>query len=375
MEADKYGGREQSYLKHVLLEAYLQSFAYKVGAWAKTITYIDGFAGPWKHQDEEFADTSFATAVRVLSEVRNTSRQGFRIRCLFVEKDKQAFEELERYSREQAADYLHIRTIHGGFEDNLSEIEAFSKSGGTENFTFILLDPKGWTGLSLFRLSGLLSLRNTEVLVNLMLEFVRRFPDEGLARLVGPEHAKVDLTGLEGLDRDAQIVASYRNGLESYGSFKFVTSAFIPHPNRDRVYFHLVYGTNHEKGIQAFKEAESKAVHAASELRSSLRRREESNDQLPWGDVDERDELLMQMEGRSVLFLEGLLKTIQPGESQSYDFLWKQAMAVPMVTSSRLHQAIRNDPALCWEGLKPKERVGKLRANHRVGRVNAKGCV
>jgi three-Cys-motif partner protein len=45
---ENYDGREQSLVKHFILEKYLQRFAHIIGSWANTITYIDCFSGPWK---------------------------------------------------------------------------------------------------------------------------------------------------------------------------------------------------------------------------------------------------------------------------------------------------------------------------------------
>lgn len=75
---------------------------------------------------------------------------------------------------------------------------------------------------------------------------------------------------------------AFRTGLAQFGGYEFVTSAFIPHPDRSRVFFHLLYGTRHVKGIEAFKQSEARAVRAAQDVRRALRRDAESPD-LPFG--------------------------------------------------------------------------------------------
>jgi hypothetical protein len=39
-----YQGREQTYVKHVILDQYLTKFAHIIGSWADSITYVDGFS-------------------------------------------------------------------------------------------------------------------------------------------------------------------------------------------------------------------------------------------------------------------------------------------------------------------------------------------
>src|SRR2546428_14144903 len=83
-----YEGREQTLVKHVVLEKYLERFAMIVGTWADTINYVDGFSGPWNLKSEDFADSSFATALRIPRRAREALRargRSLRLRCFFIE--------------------------------------------------------------------------------------------------------------------------------------------------------------------------------------------------------------------------------------------------------------------------------------------------
>ena len=42
-----YAGREQSFLKHTILETYLERLFMIVGRTEVVINYVDFFAGPW----------------------------------------------------------------------------------------------------------------------------------------------------------------------------------------------------------------------------------------------------------------------------------------------------------------------------------------
>ena len=112
-----YKGREQTYLKHFFLEKYLERVAYVIGFSHPEFVYVDGFSEPWKSENEAFEDTSFIIAINVLRRVRDgLAKKGKepRIRCLFVEKDPQAFTALE--SAVQNVADLEITPLNGDFE-------------------------------------------------------------------------------------------------------------------------------------------------------------------------------------------------------------------------------------------------------------------
>jgi hypothetical protein len=52
---DLYSGREQTFVKHFILQNYLERFAITVGSRWNTLTYVDCFSGPWKVKSEESA--------------------------------------------------------------------------------------------------------------------------------------------------------------------------------------------------------------------------------------------------------------------------------------------------------------------------------
>lgn len=65
-EGDLYAGREQTLVKHYILEHYLERFAHIVGSAWDAITYVDCFSGPWNARSERLEDSSFALALRQL---------------------------------------------------------------------------------------------------------------------------------------------------------------------------------------------------------------------------------------------------------------------------------------------------------------------
>lgn len=127
-DPEYYRGREQTYLKHFFLEKYLERVAYNIGYYKPQFVYVDGFSGPWKSADEKFEDTSFRIAIKQLQQVRDGLAQHRRspsIRCLFVEKDRKAYEDLKAAVR-SVSDF-GIEVLHGEFEDLILDVVVFTR--------------------------------------------------------------------------------------------------------------------------------------------------------------------------------------------------------------------------------------------------------
>jgi hypothetical protein len=67
-----YVDREQSYVKHVFLESYLEALVHKTASIYPHIVYVDGFAGPWQSANENFDDTSFGIALNALRQAKGS---------------------------------------------------------------------------------------------------------------------------------------------------------------------------------------------------------------------------------------------------------------------------------------------------------------
>jgi three-Cys-motif partner protein len=92
-----YAGREQAYVKHVLLESYLERLVHKVASGYDHIAYVDGFAGPWLSANEKFEDTSFGIALTALRSAKATWKKygrDVRMSAFLIERDKAAYSRL-----------------------------------------------------------------------------------------------------------------------------------------------------------------------------------------------------------------------------------------------------------------------------------------
>lgn len=279
---DLYLEREQTRIKHLVLEKYLERFARIVGQWAGGILYIDGFSGPWNTVSDEFKDSSFAIALRELRAARDTVRQVHRkdlgIKCVFLEKDQTAFERLHNFSAEQSD--AEVNTLNLPFEEAVPELVRFVETAKRSHFPFILIDPKGWNGFSMDVIAPLIRIRPCEVLVNFMTGHIQRFIEDerdglkaSFRRLFGDDSYEARIEGLEGQAREDAIVATYADRLAEVGNYPFVATALVLAPIKDRTHYHLVYATRDIRGIEVFKDAERKALKLSELIRADAKRR------------------------------------------------------------------------------------------------------
>jgi len=225
-ELEYYRGREQSLIKHEILRKYLQRLTYKVVLGFKksqfTLTYIDGFSGPWQSQSETFCDTSFQIALDELrmarQELADKHNIRLNLRCLFVEKNHQAFRLLEQHLINSTD--IELKLIHGEFEKSIPEVLNFVRVKDN-HFTFIFIDPTGWTGFGLNAISPLLRLQYSEVLINFMMKDIIRFIDDqrpeiraSFNDLFGTSGVQEVWKGLQGREREEKIVEAYRKRLK-----------------------------------------------------------------------------------------------------------------------------------------------------------------
>ena len=260
-----YKGREQTYLKHFFLERYLERVAYNIFSFQNEFVYVDGFSGPWKSNDEKFEDTSFVIAINELRKIKTGFAErgkNVRIRCMFIEKNSKTYSDLQHTT--QSISDIEIKTVCGSFEDLIPEIVNFV---GT-SFSLVFINPTGWTGYGLKKITPLLKLRG-EVIINFMFDYINRFisnPRPETAHdydpLYGDSYWYDEYSDLvaHGASREDAVLGVYKQRVRAAGTFPHITSTRIKKPLHERAYFHLVYATRHWKGLVEFSEVERKAA-------------------------------------------------------------------------------------------------------------------
>jgi three-Cys-motif partner protein len=316
----------------------------------------------------------FSVALAELRKARDTHAERgktVRLRCVFLEQEPSRFSQLKEFA-DKVTD-ADVLPINSKFEPAIPEIIRFLDRD-PETFPFIFIDPTGWTGFSMQTIAPLLVRRPCEVLINFMLDFIRRFIEhdfsrDSFLRLFGSDDFDSGIKDLQGWDRDDAIANRYCRSLHEVCGFDHVQRAFVLHPGKDKTHFLLIYGTRHLKGVEVFKETERKAMEAQERSRAKVEVRkrkqplldpEEMPESQYYNNLRER----YQDQARSVV-----MSVLNSKRQASYDDLWLPTLSFPMVWESDLREWLkrwRETGLIEYIGLKPNERTLKRDRGHVV---------
>lgn len=282
---ETYFLREQTASKHFILRHYLQGLALiTLQGSFPTLTYVDGFSGPWKSRNDDFSDTSFIIAIKVLRDIQWQMKAKGRnpvVKCFFVEKDTGAFAQLHPtvMKYHSPANGFHVATFHGRFEDAISSIMAFA-----QGMTLTFIDPTGWTEYSFDKIKPLLSRANSETLVNFMYDHVSRFTAWDDHKIIESFNGILRPGWRDRIDRmmPPGVAAEqiFRQEFKKAGGFAHAVSTPIKKAS-DRTHFCITYGTRHPKGLEVYRDVEHRALrdHEFRRLESRLAKLEASSGQ------------------------------------------------------------------------------------------------
>lgn len=347
-----YRGREQAYVKHYLLEKYLTPLAYKVSSKWGSFVYIEGFSGPWQTTHPDYADSSFGVAVDTLRQVRKGLKEKWRrdlpIHIILVEQDKQAFAALQKFASESSKPGFTVHPICGEFVPSISEINRVTCKHAKNPFRFVFLDPKGWADIPMKALQPFLQDRSCEVLINLMTRHIIRFLDQpdradSYKNLFGRSDVVEKLRKTPNDERTDQAVREYCRSLQHLCDFGYVSSAVILDPAQQTVRYFLVYGTNHPRGIEVFKEAETTAAKIQDSIRHETQVRKTGQPELQLGNVSSESRLSHDLRRRYLVRARAkVIEILRRSGSRalSYSELFCEAMAFPLVNPRDLESWI-----------------------------------
>jgi len=349
-----YLGREQAYIKHCLLEDYLPDWAYKVGSTWGGLVYVNGFAGPWQTTQADYADTSFGIAIQTLFQCQSgllqTRGRELPMQCILIERDKKAFAQLKQFAIAKSKPGFGVHALQGEFIEKIDDVEAIIKHHTRNPFRFIFLDPKGWADIPMKRLQPFLKGRSCEVLINLMTRHIIRFLDEpdreaSYNHLFGrTDVLKVlqnsRLRSEPSYVRTEEAVREYGKSLRLLCGFQYVSAAVILEPDEEAIRYFLVYATNHPRGIEVFKNAETRAARIQDEVRHDTHIRRTRQPDLLFDDTPPSSKLSFQLrQFYSDKARKKMLQILSAKPAQSellYSDLFCELMAFPLVTPDDL---------------------------------------
>jgi three-Cys-motif partner protein len=351
-----YAGREQAYVKHVLLESYLERLVHKVASRYDHVAYVDGFAGPWLSANERFEDTSFGVALNALRRAKTTWKQHGRdvtMSACLVEQDKAAYSQLAKVP----AQYPDVK-IKTHCEDFLDIVPTILQEIPSNAFVFFLIDPKGWR-VPLKTLEPLLARQNSEVIFNFMFEFINRAADieqpkvvAGLNELIPHGDWRAMLkSGERGGDfsverRKEILVDAFSNNLRQIGGYQYVAETPVLRPTKDRPLYFLLYGTRSKKGIEEFRTCQIAALQEQSRTRAAakIQYKQATSGQ---GEIFQslhemaRDDLLAYLQSERDAATRWILE-LTPTQPQAiqYEQLWPQILARSVVTKVDVNEIV-----------------------------------
>jgi len=275
---EDYAGREQSYVKHVFLERYLEALVIKTASTYNHIVYVDGFAGPWQSANEQFEDTSFGIALNALRRAKQTwqgSGRTVQMTALLVERGAKAFVQLAKIPARYPD--IAVKTYP---KDFMSVVPALLKEIPRDAFAFFLIDPKGWR-IRLAQLQPLLGRDKSEVIFNFMFDFVNRAASmkaaAGLDELIPYGDWRRRLAEAEPIasvtatpeERKEILVDAFTDSLRVLGGYAYVVPTEILRPLTDRTLYCLFYATRHDTGLSVFRDCQIAALKAQSTTRAA----------------------------------------------------------------------------------------------------------
>ncbi len=283
-----YVGREQSYVKHVFLEGYLERLVHKTASTYPHVVYVDGFAGPWQSANERFEDTSFGIALSALRRAKASWKERHRdvkMSAFLVERDAEAYKHLAQVP----ARYPDV-AIEAHLGDFLTVLPDILNDIPKDAFAFFLIDPKGWR-FPLNSLASMLARPNSEVIFNFMFDFINRAASiddqiiiSGLDELIpyGDWRAKLKkaerLTNgkLNPSERKAILVGAFTDSLARLGNYPYVAETTVLRPLRDRPLYCLCYATRNRHGIEVFRDSQIKALTEQAKTRAATKMKYEA---------------------------------------------------------------------------------------------------
>lgn len=281
---ENYQGREQSFIKHLFLNKYLESAAYKLFQGRSPVfNFVDAFAGPWRVSDtNKYSDASFSQAIETLDSVRRSlidmGRPGLKVRFRFCERNPASVAKLQQFAA-QKPDF-DIQVFSGAFEDNLDGIRTSCRDG----FTFTFIDPNGWNVES-SKVFDFLRNLNGEFLFNFMAEEVNRHAGyDGVADSVGRFLAdpawKATFEALPESSNETKILQLLKAKMKEAQVATYLTGMAIRKPREDRIKMRLILGTHSGFGVEVFRTVQEKVEKEAVRTRHVIQTEESGQSQL-----------------------------------------------------------------------------------------------
>lgn len=262
--------REQTRVKHFLLEQYLPAYYTALSSGFRAFAYIDGFAGRGYYTSRSTGAREPGSPIRTLQLLASKSAFGPRVYTLFVETREHFFEDLQTAIAEfdpRSKGLLAPSVSQGAFSKSVPPwCDTLSARLGSLPPTFMFVDPCGVDDVDFSTIASVLKRPGCEVFVFFNSSALRRIigADEGkassptLIRFFGSQAAVTRLyASLDNLEtpeqRDDACLDVYRNELRAATKAEYLLPFRIESEYREDTSHYLVHVTKNALGFKIMK--------------------------------------------------------------------------------------------------------------------------
>ena len=245
--------------KHDILSEYLKAWFPILSSTAEQIVFIDGFAGPGIYSKGEKGSPIIALETAIEHRSLNNFKK---ITFLFIEKDKDRAEMLEKILKEQFTklpDKIKYNIEKSEFASSVETIlDELENEGSKLAPTLAFIDPFGFSGLPMNLITRILGYKRCEVLITFMDSYINRFHDKKQKLVLDELFGTSDWRDMRDISNPVEkkqfIIDLYIKQLHELGEIKF-SKVFEMIGKNNQTIYHLIFATKNLMGLKAMKEA------------------------------------------------------------------------------------------------------------------------
>jgi three-Cys-motif partner protein len=265
--------RDQTRVKHEILESYLPAYFNILKANNKNLVFIDGFAGQGTYTMSKSGETFDGSPLRALKLIARNSKFTTQVSTIFIESDPVLFDQLKTKVDAFVATHPEIRKplcFRGSFSDRLNEI--LDKVEANLAPTVLFVDPCGVSGTSLITIQRVMRFRKCEAFIFFNIDGVRRIAglesvSDVLVELMGSHQRAVALysalrTSSDAQKREQLILSHYCAALREEIGAKYLIPFRVEHEDQHRTSHYLIHATKHPLGFKIMKDVMWRRGHS-----------------------------------------------------------------------------------------------------------------
>jgi len=260
---EKWEYREHTRVKHILLGKYLAAWIPILGRHNPQISYLDTFAGRCEYVHEKTGSLIQIGSPLIALKIADGLSEYFgKLICVFVEKDRDNFKNLENVLEREKSNIknwgkIEVIKENDEFANVADEIFTYlEKKEGSLAPSFFFVDPFGFSGIPFSVITRILSKPKTEVFFTFMVRDIVRFIElpeleETFNCLFGTDKWK-SILGSPQKPRTA-LINLYREQLHEAANVKYSWAFKVYTSEKLETLYYLIHATNNFKGHSIMK--------------------------------------------------------------------------------------------------------------------------